>query len=100
MRHCFAATPVYRFNERAILVVFRHQKAAAGTFVLQTARTPDRGAICVTATGKQALLDAVGSPSAKRPAGDRWRFWRHLPPEAECPAPNDIAAWLAQRETT
>ena len=84
MRHCFAATPVYRFNERAILVVFRHQKAAAGTFVLQTARTLDRGAICVTATGniRQALLDAVRNPSAKRPAGGRWRFWRFLPMKA------------------
>ena len=34
----FAARPVYRFDENAIEVVFRHSKMVTGTFVLQTAR--------------------------------------------------------------
>ena len=50
MWHHVAATPVHRFNERAILLVFRHRQGAmAGTLVLQTARSLDRGAICMTA---------------------------------------------------
>ena len=85
MRLCFAAAPVYRFNERAILVVFRHQEAVAGTLILQSHRSLDRSAICMTATGnvKQSLLDAVRNPSAQRPAGSRWRFWRYLPMVAD-----------------
>lgn len=85
MRHDFTARPVYRFNERAILAVFRHTREVSGTLVLQTARDLYRGAICMMSAGdvKQALIEAVRNPSAERLGGNRWKYWRYLRMEAE-----------------
>lgn len=85
MRHDFAARPVYRFNERAILAVFRHTREVAGTLILQTARDLYRGAICMISSGdvKEALIEAVREPSAARSGGSRWKYWRYLPNEGE-----------------
>ena len=103
MRQPFAAAPVYRFNERAILVAFHRREALAGTFVLQTARSLDRGPLCMAATGnlKQALLHAVRDPFTIRPPGSgRWRFWRYLPTAAKYSTPPDFATWLQRREAS
>ena len=70
MRHDFAARPLHRFNENAIMGVFHH-RTTAGTFVLQTARDLYRGAVCMVAAGdvKQALLDTGQDPSDE---ASRW----------------------------
>lgn len=85
MRHDFAARPVYRFNERAILAVFRQTREEAGTLILQTGRDLYRGAICMISAGdvKEALIEAVREPPGERPGGSRWRYWRYLPKEGE-----------------
>ena len=83
MRHDFAARPVYRLNERAILAVFRHTREVGGTLILQTARDLYRGAICVISADdvKEALIESVREPTAEHLGGSRWRYWRYLPME-------------------
>lgn len=83
MWHDFAARPVYRFNEKVIMAVFRYTRDVAGTLILHTARDLDRGAICILSTSdvQQALIEAVKKSSPPRPGGSRWRYWRYLPLE-------------------
>ena len=74
----FAARPVYRFDENAIEVVFRHSKMVTGTFVLQTARDLHRGVTSFMASSdvRAALLAELRNPSSS-PASRRWRYWRY-----------------------
>ena len=78
-------------------MAFRRQEDTADSFVLQTARSLDRGPLCMTATSnlKQALLHAVRNPSTVRPPGGA-----DDPMAAKYSVPNDSATWLAQREAS